>query len=174
MKPSKLAGIQYAALPYRIEGRQVQVLLITLRGTQRWVIPKGWPHDGLNPCMGAAAEAAEEAGVVGEIDPRPIGSYSYQKRLKSGRAQSLQVIVFPLRVDSLGVGFKEEGQRTARWFSYQQAAARVAEPSLARLIRAFGDARSANPLMRGLRRYWTWRFGAAWDEGSLIGSSRSS
>lgn len=172
MRPSKLAGIQYAALPYRIEGRQVQILLITSRGTRRWVIPKGWPHEGLHPYMAAAAEAAEEAGIVGEIDPRPIGSYRYEKQLKSGRGRAIQVIVFPLKVEGLADGFKEEGQRAARWFSYQKAAGLVAEPSLRRLIRAFGDARSTNALMRGLRRYWAWRFGVGWDEGTLIDASR--
>ena len=46
MKQVKIVGIQYAALPYRIEARQVWILLITSRGTQRWVIPKGWPMTG--------------------------------------------------------------------------------------------------------------------------------
>jgi len=171
MKASKLAGIQYAALPYRLEGRQVQILLITSRGTRRWVIPKGWPHEGLNPFRAAAAEAAEEAGIVGEVADRPIGSYHYEKRLKGGATRSLQVIVFPLRVERLASEFKEEGQRAVRWFNYQEAASRVAEPSLRRLIRAFGDARTSNVFLRGLRRYWAWRFGAGWDEGTLIGAS---
>ena len=68
MKAGKATGIQYAALPYRFEGRQVRILLITSRQTRRWVIPKGWPMSGLKPQDVAATEAGEEAGVVGEIE----------------------------------------------------------------------------------------------------------
>lgn len=39
---------QIAALPYRIaESGELKVLLITSRGTKRFVIPKGWQMDGL-------------------------------------------------------------------------------------------------------------------------------
>src|SRR5271166_2881736 len=35
---------QYAALPFRFTGDgKLQVLLLTSRETQRWLIPKGWP-----------------------------------------------------------------------------------------------------------------------------------
>ena len=36
MKRAKALGIQYAALPYRIVGRRVEILLITSRQTRRW------------------------------------------------------------------------------------------------------------------------------------------
>ena len=132
MKAVKLTGIQYAALPYRIHGRQVQVMLITSRGTGRWVIPKGWPMDGLAPRETAVAEAAEEAGILGEIVDRPIGSYRYIKHLKGAQSMAIQVIVFPLLVEGQTLAFKEQGQRRSRWFRYQEAASRVA--------RSVGDA----------------------------------
>ena len=161
MKPFKVTGIQYAALPYRFEGRQVRVLLITSRGTGRWVIPKGWPMDGLKPQEAAATEAAEEAGLVGEITAKPLGSYHYPKQMKNGQTRAVQVIVFPFRVEDQAPAFKEQGQRTARWCRWQEAAGLVAEPSLRRLIRDFGLAHSPNPMIQGLRRYWAWRFGGA-------------
>jgi 8-oxo-dGTP pyrophosphatase MutT (NUDIX family) len=155
----KLAGVQYAALPYRIHGRRVQVMLITSRGTGRWVIPKGWPMDGLSPQEAALTEAAEEAGVVGAIADRPIGSYRYIKQFKRERGAAVQVIVFPLLVEGQALAFKEQGQRRSRWFPYQDAAGLVAEPSLGRLIREFGAARTPNLLMRTLRGYREWRVG---------------
>ena len=161
MKPVKLTGIQYAALPYRLEGRQVQVLLITSRRTKRWVIPKGWPMSGLKPQDVAATEAVEEAGLVGEIADQPIGSYRYLKRLKGERTMAVQVIVFPFLVDQHVQAFKEQGQRSFRWFRYQEAASHVAEPSLKRLIRDFGVARAPNLIVRGLHIFRTWRFGHA-------------
>ena len=67
MNAAKIVGIQYAALPYRVDGRRVRILLITSRGSRRWVIPKGWPIGGLTPQDTAATEAAEEASRP----PRP-------------------------------------------------------------------------------------------------------
>jgi hypothetical protein len=37
MKAGRRQGIQYAALPYRLVGRQAPALLITSRGAGRWV-----------------------------------------------------------------------------------------------------------------------------------------
>jgi 8-oxo-dGTP pyrophosphatase MutT (NUDIX family) len=160
MKPVKLTGIQYAALPYRMVGRQMQVMLVTSRRTKRWIIPKGWPMNGKTAPQAAAAEAVEEAGIVGTIAERPIGSYRYLKTLKNKQdTMAIQVIVFPFLVEDSVEAFKEEGQRTARWFGYRQAASSVAEPALRRLIREFGGARSAGFFLRTLRSYRAWRFG---------------
>ncbi len=118
-------------------------MLITSRETRRWVVPKGWPMKGLKPHDAAAVEAAEEAGLVGEIDSQPIGSYTYLKRLKDDLSVAVQVSVFPLSVQGQVESWKEQGQREFRWFRYQKAAALVAEPSLRRLILEFGRARAS-------------------------------
>ena len=161
MKGPRTTGIQYAALPYRIEGRQVRVLLITSRDTRRWVIPKGWPMNGLKPQDAAAAEAAEEAGLIGSIDSQPLGSYRYMKRLKGDDAIAVQVIVFPFLVEAQVDQWKEQDQRSLQWFGYRTAATRVAEPSLKRLIREFGAEHSTSFVARSLRRYRNWRLNLA-------------
>ncbi len=161
MSPAKLVGIQFAALPYRIEGRQVQVRLITSRGTGRWVIPKGWPIGGLRPMEAAAVEAAEEGGLEGEMEETPLGSYHYAKRLKGAQTTQVQVIVFPFRVTGHAETFKEQGERHGAWFAYQKAAALVAEPALRRLIREFGVAHSPTLIAQSLRRYRAWRLARA-------------
>ncbi|HEY3949857.1 NUDIX hydrolase [Phenylobacterium sp.] len=160
MKRARLVGIQYAALPYRLTGRRLSILLISSRRTRRWIIPKGWPMEGRKPHEAAAVEAHEEAGVEGEIADQPLGSYRYLKEVKDGVSLAVQVIVFPMLVENQAAAFKEEGQRVAAWFRYRHAAGLVAEPSLKRLILDFGDAQSTNLLVRGLRRYRTWRFRA--------------
>ncbi len=157
MKPVKAVGIQYAALPYRHVGKQVQVLLITSRGTGRWIIPKGWPMQGLKPHEAAAVEAAEEAGIAGAVNDRPVGSYSYSKMLKQDQFITVQVMVFPFHVETHAEAFKEAGERTSRWFSYRQAANLVAEPSLKRIILEFGDGRAAGRISQLVRRYRAWR-----------------
>ena len=40
---------QFATLCYRIKGERVQVLLVTSRGTGRWIIPKAGPCRGSKP-----------------------------------------------------------------------------------------------------------------------------
>jgi 8-oxo-dGTP pyrophosphatase MutT (NUDIX family) len=157
MKQDKIVGIQYAALPFRIQAGQVWILLITSRGTQRWVIPKGWPMIGLKPQEAAATEGAEEAGIVGEIEDKPFGSYRYDKRLKPDETIAVQVIVFPFRVQAQADDWKEQGQRRFAWFRYQKAATLVAEPALRHIIRDFGAERSPGFLAQGLRGYRTWR-----------------
>jgi 8-oxo-dGTP pyrophosphatase MutT (NUDIX family) len=161
VKAAKTTGIQYAALPYRIEGRQVRILLITSRETHRWVIPKGWPVNGLKPQDAAAAEAAEEAGLIGAIEAKPLGSYRYLKRLKRDADIAVQVIVFPFLVEAQVESWKEQDQRSLQWFGYRTAASRVAEPSLRRLIREFGAEHSTSFMARSLRRYRSWRLSVA-------------
>lgn len=56
-------GMQAGALVWRRAGKgKVEVLLITSRGTGRWVLPKGWLDGGENVAQAAAREAWEEAG----------------------------------------------------------------------------------------------------------------
>jgi 8-oxo-dGTP pyrophosphatase MutT (NUDIX family) len=129
--------IQYGALPYR-EGRSgLEVLLVTSRETRRWIIPKGWPQSGLPPHRAAANEAFEEAGVVGKIGKKTIGSYWYDKTLESGAAVRCKVRVFPLRVTRQLKKWPEKRQRRARWNSPVQASRRVRETYLRQIIRSF-------------------------------------
>ena len=75
---------QAGVIPYRFEAGALQVLLITSRGSGRWVIPKGGIEKGFSPAQAAAREAYEEAGVKGRISDAPLGSFTYSKRLRSG------------------------------------------------------------------------------------------
>src|SRR3569623_26252 len=69
---------QFAALPWRrMPDGSVKVLLITSRGSRRWVIPKGWPMPDRSPAQAAAQEAYEEAGVVGTPADKALGAYAY-------------------------------------------------------------------------------------------------
>ncbi|HWE99291.1 MAG TPA: NUDIX hydrolase [Caulobacteraceae bacterium] len=137
---------QYAALPFRTDP-QLEVLLVTSRETGRWVIPKGWPIRGKSRRATAEAEARQEAGVIGEIGKSPLGQYDYVKVLKTGLAIPCRVTVFPLRVTGQKERWREQAQRTGRWFDGETAAACVQEPQLAAIIRRFvlDGPPSANP-----------------------------
>jgi 8-oxo-dGTP pyrophosphatase MutT (NUDIX family) len=129
------SAIQYACLPFRERADgSIEIMLITSRGTRRWVIPKGWPMKGRKPHASAAREALEEAGLVGEVGKVPIGSYGYGKRLKSGEVVPCQVEVFPLKVKSQRKRWPEKGQRSLRWFNTAEAAEAVDEPELRDVI----------------------------------------
>jgi 8-oxo-dGTP pyrophosphatase MutT (NUDIX family) len=129
--------VQYGALPYRVRtgSRRPQFMLITSRETQRWVIPKGWPKKGKSPQYSAAREAFEEAGVLGAVATRSVGSFSYEKRLKSGAVVVCHVRVFPLEVRRQRKQWPEKQERTVKWLSASQAADKVDEPKLGAIIR---------------------------------------
>ena len=133
----KASGIQYAALPYRVTGERVEILLITSRRTQRWIVPKGWPVDRLTPSACAALEALEEAGVSGEVERRPIGRYRYLKHYKKRPSIPCVVDVFALRVIQQKKTWVENDERERRWCTAEEAAAAVAELELRQVILAF-------------------------------------
>ena len=139
MRTMRKAGhVQYAALPYRAsDSAGVEVMLVTSRTTKRWILPKGWPVEGKRPHATAAREALEEAGLVGTVTKRAIGSYSYAKRLKDGGVIECEVQVFPLEVVSQAKSWPEKGKRTVQWFSAAEAAQTIDDPVLSKLIRQF-------------------------------------
>lgn len=135
-RDAKLA--QVAALCYRIraaEGREV--LLITSRETARWVLPKGWPIEGLDAAGAALQEAWEEAGVRGVVGGQPLGSFDYLKRLDDGNEATCRTQVFPVAVETLSDDFPESHERQRKWVSPTMAAAMVEEPGLQRILRDF-------------------------------------
>jgi 8-oxo-dGTP pyrophosphatase MutT (NUDIX family) len=130
--------LQYAALPWRLVGAGVEILLASSRDTRRWVIPKGWPMKGVKAHMAAAIEAREEAGLTGKIEKTKIGSFHYHKRLKNGADILCRVDVFPMQVLRQAKHWPEQGQRVTQWFTYADAAEEVLETELKALILAFG------------------------------------
>jgi 8-oxo-dGTP pyrophosphatase MutT (NUDIX family) len=130
-------NFQFAALPYRrLADSSLEVMLITSRDTGRWVVPKGWGSDGEAAWDSAAREAREEAGVVGEIHRRPLGTYHYKKVLDSGMPVWCTVEVFALAFVERLPSWPEQGERAIRWFTLDEAARAVDEPDLGELIRA--------------------------------------
>jgi 8-oxo-dGTP pyrophosphatase MutT (NUDIX family) len=137
----KVPNFQFAALPYRrrSDDAGLEVMLITSRDTGRWVVPKGWPSVREPAWDCAAREAREEAGLVGEIHKRPIGSYHYKKLLDNRLPVWCTVEVFALAVTGRLESWPEQSERVARWFSLDDAANAVDEPELGDLIRTLPE-----------------------------------
>ncbi|MEM7318598.1 MAG: NUDIX hydrolase [Pseudomonadota bacterium] len=130
--------VQLAALCYRKQDSQTQVLLITSRGTGRWILPKGWPIDGTDSVGTALQEAWEEAGVrQGIADATALGTYTYQKNLATGWSVPVETIVYPVAVTEMQDKFPEASQRHREWFAPADAANLVNEPVLRQLLSSF-------------------------------------
>ncbi len=126
---------QVAALPVRLDAAgQPRVLLITSRETRRFIVPKGWPMKGRKDYRAAAIEAQQEAGVIGRVHKKPVGSYMYWKR----RAESFdlcRVKVFVLEVQHQLPAWREQDQRETAWLLVEDAATLVDDPGLVTIIR---------------------------------------
>lgn len=130
--------LQIAALCHRGSGADKEVLLVTSRGTGRWIIPKGWPIRGLKSNEAALQEAWEEAGVRNSVaNSEPVGTYSYDKVLDTGYSVPVEALVYSVEVEDLSEKFPESDQRTRKWMRPEEAANLVNESQLKTLLRQF-------------------------------------
>lgn len=128
---------QVGALPFRRGASgQFEFMLVTSRGTQRFVIPKGWRMRGRPNWQAASLEAKQEAGVLGEAAKKPIGAYTYWKRMKTVFVP-ITVSVFPIEVSEELADWRESEERRRSWVTWRQARALVDEPDLISLIDRF-------------------------------------
>ncbi len=129
--------LQVAALCYRETDQGKLVLLITSRDTGRWIVPKGWPIDGLDGPGSALQEAWEEAGVKqADIESDPVGIYEYDKGLGEGMTVPVVARVYLTKVRDLCEEYPEADQRKRDWFTPQDAANLIDEPDLQAIVRA--------------------------------------
>lgn len=131
---------QVAALVHRGDMGALKVLVITSRGTGRWIIPKGWPQVGRTLAETALCEAYEEAGIRGEVSPTPIGTFCYCKTdLPPERINQFIAAVFTVQFTRQEKDWPERAQRICEWVSPQEAACRVEETELKQILNQFGD-----------------------------------
>jgi 8-oxo-dGTP pyrophosphatase MutT (NUDIX family) len=121
-------------LPYRITAGEARYLLITSRGSKRWIIPKGRREDGRDARETALVEGYEEAGLKGEIGRRPLGAF--RDRPKTG--PDSMVLVYPFHVLRRARTWPEKAEREAKWFKAEDAIAHV-DYELGELIKAMNS-----------------------------------
>ena len=115
-------------------------MLVTSRGTGRWIIPKGWPKSRLAASQTAAEEAYEEAGVRGRVGETPHRSLLISESHQTGKTTVCQVEVFPLEVTGQSRKWPEREERRTEWFKIGKAMKVVQYNDLRDLIRKFGEA----------------------------------
>lgn len=123
---------QAGAIPYTVVAGEAVFLLITSRGSGRWIFPKGDPIDGLDPWDAAAQEAMEEAGIEGEIDPRPLGVYRAFKTLAI-RRKMIEVELYPLRVTRQFDDWPERTHRHRHWAILPEAKRLISDAQIAQM-----------------------------------------
>lgn len=134
--PDRTPIKQCAVLAYRRHKQGLQLVLVTSLETRRWVLPKGHYENGLSARASARLEAFEEAGVVGAVARRRIGTYDYEKiELKGGGLR--RVSVFPMAVSGIKNNWPEKDRRRRKWMSPEDAIKAVDEKKLKKLIAQF-------------------------------------
>ncbi|MEM1233593.1 MAG: NUDIX hydrolase [Pseudomonadota bacterium] len=128
---------QFAALPYRVVDDALQILLVTSRRTRRWILPKGWPEDGLTPGECAAKEAWEEAGVTGKAYDICLGVYSFEKVIAEADDLPVLGLVYPLKIKKVHSSWPEAKDRRRKWFRPRKAASAVESRELKRILKTF-------------------------------------
>jgi 8-oxo-dGTP pyrophosphatase MutT (NUDIX family) len=129
------------AMPIRqaavIPARAGRVCLVLASSGKRWITPKGHIERGQTAAETALQEAWEEAGLVGVLKKKPVGTYRYAKR-----GQVFHVKVFFMQVTKVANQWPEEKRRQRRWVKRDRILAHLTDPGLCRLIRRVIDKRS--------------------------------
>lgn len=127
--------LQVAALPWRRRADgEIEVLLVTTRGTGQWMVPKGWPMLGKTWPEAAAQEAWEEAGVRGQAGAEELGRFRHDKSGLLQQSLPCTVAVFPLAVDEELERWPERGERMRGWFTLPEAHEAVRSAALGSII----------------------------------------
>lgn len=121
---------QSAVIPYRIRDGRLEILLVRSSGHKHWVVPKGIIDPGHSAQESALKEAWEEAGIEGEVDNEPLGSYRYPKW-----GAYCSVAVYPMAVSrEIPVDEWEEPERGRHWVSAEMASKLLKQEELRPLV----------------------------------------
>ena len=119
---------QSGAMPYSIVNGRVVFLLVTSRRSGRWIFPKGSVSTGYTAWDSAAKEAVEEAGVIGQIDSSPVGTYQL-----SEKGMLVDVDLYPLLVEYQREEWQEMHQRLRHWALLTEVRRLVENPAIGRI-----------------------------------------
>jgi 8-oxo-dGTP pyrophosphatase MutT (NUDIX family) len=123
---------QAGAIPYTVVKGTPVFLLITSRGTGRWIFPKGALMKGYELWQVAAREAFEEAGVEGDVETAPIGRYRGFKG--SLRSTPIEIQMFPMRVVRQLDEWPEKDRRLRHWVIFPEARRLLSDSELVDMV----------------------------------------
>jgi phosphohistidine phosphatase len=121
---------QSAVIPYRVNHKQIEILIVSSSNNNHWVVPKGIKDPGLTPQESAAKEAWEEAGVEGKVGDASLGHYTYQKW-----GAACTVDVYPMEVTRcISEDEWQESHRGREWVTPKEAAQCLKHSELAPMV----------------------------------------
>lgn len=118
--------------------RDGRICLITSSSGKRWLLPKGHREHGLNFLETARQEAWEEAGLIGVINPSPVGAYEYQKL-----GRNYRVVIFWMKVTHVQRKWPESKRRRRRWLRSVEALPHISDSALRRIVHSAVQRRRA-------------------------------
>ena len=99
---------QSGVVPYFFDQNVKRVILVTAKNDpERWICPKGHIEPNMTPQDSAAKEAIEEAGLIGDVENKIIGSLEYSRNGKK-----YFVEYFPMKVEKILDEWQEKNFRT--------------------------------------------------------------
>jgi 8-oxo-dGTP pyrophosphatase MutT (NUDIX family)/CYTH domain-containing protein len=125
--PLRDGRTQAGALPFLFRNGILHLVLVTSSSGTRWILPKGGLEHGMTRPEVALMEAAEEAGVIGVVEP----GLKAQCRLGDQRLLHL----YPLRVATLLQHWPERAVRRRAVLPLDRALPRISDVGLAQSIR---------------------------------------
>ncbi|SEN23032.1 8-oxo-dGTP pyrophosphatase MutT, NUDIX family [Loktanella fryxellensis] len=127
---------QVAALCHRKGAKGREVLLVSSsRG--RWILPKGWPVDGLSDGEAALQEAWEEGGVRdGSVSSEPLSRFRGIKRFDDGEIVPADIRVYGIKVRHIAKTFPESHRRNRRWVTLSKAAKLLIDKGYRKALKA--------------------------------------
>jgi 8-oxo-dGTP pyrophosphatase MutT (NUDIX family) len=111
---------QAAVIPFRIRDQRVEIALVSTLSGKRWIVPKGSLDEGELSRDAAIRETEEEAGLIGDLESKPLGRYHFKRS-----NEKYVVDVFVMRVTLVLDHWLEAGVRRRRWIAIDKAAALV-------------------------------------------------
>jgi 8-oxo-dGTP pyrophosphatase MutT (NUDIX family)/CYTH domain-containing protein len=125
--PVRDGRTQAGALPFLFRNGVLHIVLVTSSSGTRWILPKGGLEHGMARAEVALMEAAEEAGVIGVVEP----GLKAQCRMEDQRLLHL----YPLRVATLLQHWPERAVRRRVVLPLHRALPRIKDVGLAQSIR---------------------------------------
>ncbi len=109
------------AVPFFVRDEELYTVVITNHEGD-WIFPKGVIDPGKSPQEIASIEAYEEAGLVGEVDPTPIGRY-----ITPQWGMEYIVEMYLLKVEEILDDWEESSWRERRMLTMSEAKAIIWE-----------------------------------------------
>ncbi len=98
----------YGVIPYQTGPNGIELIAVTTRRHDRWIVPKGQPEPGHSPEQVALIEAREEAGLTGRVTGYPLVlPYARENGVTN-------LLLFPMEVTRQADRWLESGERERR------------------------------------------------------------